>query len=59
VHYPGGPTTRARVDRHHLEAVRQGHAYHSEDGSVYFSIAKWPAYGKLANLDRAGMRAAC
>ena len=35
----------------------KGYAYQSEDGSVYFSIAKWPAYGKLAHLDRAGMRA--
>lgn len=35
----------------------KGYAYRSDDGSVYFSIAKWPAYGKLARLDRAGMRA--
>ena len=34
----------------------KGYAYRSEDGSVYFSIAKWPAYGKLAHLDREGMR---
>ena len=33
-----------------------GHAYQSEDGSVYFSIDSWPSYGKLARLDRAGMR---
>lgn len=35
----------------------KGYAYRSEDGSIYFSIAKWPAYGKLAHLDREGMRA--
>ena len=35
----------------------KGYAYRSEDGSIYFSIDKWPAYGKLAHLDRAGMRA--
>ena len=34
----------------------KGYAYRSDDGSVYFSIAKWPAYGRLARLDRAGMR---
>ena len=34
----------------------KGYAYRSDDGSVYFSIAKWPAYGKLAHLDREGMR---
>lgn len=34
----------------------KGYAYRSEDGSVYFSIDKWPAYGKLAHLDREGMR---
>ena len=34
----------------------KGYAYRSDDGSVYFSIDKWPAYGKLAHLDRAGMR---
>lgn len=35
----------------------KGYAYRSEDGSVYFSIDRWPAYGKLAHLDREGMRA--
>lgn len=35
----------------------KGYAYRSDDGSIYFSIAKWPAYGKLARLDRAGLRA--
>ena len=34
----------------------KGYAYRSDDGSVYFSIDKWPAYGKLAHLDREGMR---
>ena len=34
----------------------KGYAYRSDDGSVYFSIAKWPAYGRLARLDRDGMR---
>ena len=34
----------------------RGLAYKSEDGSVYFSVSKWPAYGRLAHLDRANMR---
>ena len=34
----------------------KGHAYQSEDGSVYFSVSSFPAYGKLAHLDMAGMR---
>ncbi len=37
--------------------MEKGYAYRTEDGSIYFSIDKWPSYGKLANLDRAGMRA--
>ncbi len=35
----------------------KGYAYHAEDGAVYFSIERWPQYGKLAHLDRDGMRA--
>ncbi|MBA4389272.1 MAG: cysteine--tRNA ligase [Verrucomicrobia bacterium] len=33
-----------------------GCAYRSDDGSIYFSIAKFPAYGRLKNLDMAGMK---
>jgi cysteinyl-tRNA synthetase len=36
--------------------VAKGHAYRSEDGSVYFSVASFPAYGRLAHLDMAGLR---
>ncbi len=36
--------------------MEKGIAYRSEDGSVYFSIAKYPAYGKLARLDFENMR---
>jgi cysteinyl-tRNA synthetase len=31
--------------------VERGHAYASEDGSVYFKIASYPDYGKLSRLD--------
>ncbi|MGI5869994.1 MAG: cysteine--tRNA ligase [Kiritimatiellia bacterium] len=34
----------------------RGLAYRSDDGSVYFSVAKFDGYGKLARLDREGMR---
>jgi cysteinyl-tRNA synthetase len=34
----------------------RGLAYKSDDGSVYFSVGKLPAYGKLAHLDRENMR---
>jgi cysteinyl-tRNA synthetase len=36
--------------------LAKGHAYQSEDGSVYFSVSSFPAYGKLAHLDMAGLR---
>ncbi len=31
--------------------VENGHAYPSEDGSVYFKISSFPDYGKLSRLD--------
>jgi len=34
----------------------RGHAYRTDDGSVYFSIASWPAYGRLAKLDPSQQR---
>lgn len=33
----------------------KGYAYMSEDGSVYYSVAKFKKYGKLANLNMTGM----
>ena len=34
----------------------RGVAYVGEDGSVYFAIARFPAYGKLSQLDRRELR---
>ena len=34
---------------------QKGLAYRTEDGSYYFRIAKFPAYGKLSKKDFAGM----
>lgn len=37
--------------------MEKGHAYQSEDGSVYYRIDSFPNYGCLACLDKAGMKA--
>jgi cysteinyl-tRNA synthetase len=37
------------------ELQDKGFAYRTEDGSYYFRIAKFPAYGKLSKKDFAGM----
>ncbi len=36
--------------------LENGTAYRGEDGSVYFSIARFPAYGQLSQLDRQALR---
>lgn len=36
--------------------LHRGNAYQTEDGSVFFRIASWPEYGRLARLDPEGMR---
>ena len=33
-----------------------GHAYRTDDGSIFFRIASWPAYGTLAKLDPTAQR---
>jgi len=33
-----------------------GHAYSTADGSIFFRIASWPAYGRLARLDPEQLR---
>lgn len=39
------------------QLIERGHAYKSEDGSVYFSVDSFPEYGKLAHLDRENLQA--
>ena len=40
-----------------IEKLLDGdHAYRTDDGSIFFRIASWPAYGRLARLDPSGMR---
>ena len=36
--------------------LARGVAYRAEDGSIFFKIAAWPAYGRLARLDPEAMR---
>ena len=36
--------------------LERDHAYRTEDGSIFFRIASWPAYGRLARLDPEGLR---
>jgi cysteinyl-tRNA synthetase len=48
----------------HIEAIvdlietllERGNAYRTDDGSIFFRIASWPPYGRLARLDPEGMR---
>jgi cysteinyl-tRNA synthetase len=36
--------------------LERGHAYRTDDGSIFYRIASWPAYGRLARLDPDGLR---
>jgi cysteinyl-tRNA synthetase len=60
---PAEETPRATDEaniRAMVEMIQQlearGHTYRSE-GSIYFRIASWPEYGKLAHLDHEGIQA--
>ena len=33
-----------------------GHAYRTDDGSIFFRISSWPSYGRLARLDPEQLR---
>ena len=37
--------------------LAKGIAYRGEDGSIYFSIERFPAYGRLSQLDRRELKA--
>ncbi len=36
--------------------LERGHAYRTEEGSIFFRISSWPAYGALARIDPARQR---
>ena len=56
-HYPAAtehiPEMIALIER----LLAAGCAYRTAEGSVYFNVGKFAAYGKLAHLDPSGMRA--
>jgi cysteinyl-tRNA synthetase len=59
----GPPTILSRATEHVAEMgeliatlIEKEHAYRVEDGSVFFRISTWPAYGALAKLDPAAAR---
>jgi cysteinyl-tRNA synthetase len=56
-HYPEATGCIAEM----IDLIRRledkGFAYRSDDGSVYFSISKFPEYGRLARIDLAGLQA--
>jgi cysteinyl-tRNA synthetase len=52
------PDELPRATEHIDEIVRligtlldRGHAYRTDDGSIFFRISSWPSYGRLARLD--------
>jgi len=54
----GPPTVLSRATEHIPEMaelvqtlIEKGHAYRADDGSIFFRISTWPAYGTLARLD--------
>jgi cysteinyl-tRNA synthetase len=57
------PDVLPRATRHIDEIValiatllENGHAYRTDDGSIFYRISSWPAYGRLARLDPDGLR---
>jgi cysteinyl-tRNA synthetase len=57
------PDVLPRATRHIDEIValiatllEKGHAYRTDDGSIFYRISSWPAYGRLARLDPEGLR---
>ncbi|MBV9462675.1 MAG: cysteine--tRNA ligase, partial [Verrucomicrobiae bacterium] len=57
------PEVEARATDHVSMMIRvikrlmtRGFAYQADDGSVYFRIASFPEYGRLAHLDAAGLK---
>ncbi|MEI8139553.1 MAG: cysteine--tRNA ligase [bacterium] len=55
-HYPAATDHIPEMIDIIKKLMDKGHAYQSEDGSIYFSVSSFPGYGKLAHLDMAGLR---
>lgn len=56
-HYPAATDHVPEMIELISKLFDRGLAYQSDDGSVYFSIAKFPGYGKLAKIDVSEMQA--
>ncbi len=56
-HYPRATAYIAEMIALVRRLEANGVAYKADDGSVYFAIAKFPAYGRLSRLDRREIRA--
>jgi cysteinyl-tRNA synthetase len=54
--YPRATRSIAAMIRLVERLLERGVAYRGEDGSVYFAIAKFPAYGRLSRLDPAALK---
>lgn len=54
--YPAATDHIAEMEALIQALFDRGIAYKSEDGSVYFSVDRFPGYGKLAHLDRSALR---
>lgn len=55
-HYPAATDHIGEMIGIVKKLVDKGFAYVADDGSVYFSIAKFPDYGQLVNINREEMR---
>jgi len=55
-HYPAATAHVPEMIELIGRLFEKGAAYRSDDGSVYFRLAAFPAYGKLSHLDLAGLR---
>lgn len=55
-HYPAATEHVPDMLRLIEALLAKGHAYVTSDGSVYFRIASFPAYGRLAHLDMEGLK---
>jgi cysteinyl-tRNA synthetase len=56
-HYPAATDHVPEMIALIAKLMEKGFAYRSDDGSIYFRIAAFKDYGKLAHLDREGLRA--
>jgi cysteinyl-tRNA synthetase len=54
--YPRATAYVARMIELVSGLLEKGVAYRGEDGSVYFAIERFPAYGRLSQLDRRELR---